>query len=54
VDGGASFRLWKLAIPTNAGLNALTVIDPNFVYVFGDPEGGSGFISKTSTLLIGL
>ena len=54
VDGGASFRLWKLATPTNAGLNALTVIDPNFVFVFGDPESGSGFISKTSSLLIGL
>ena len=54
VDGGASFRLWKLAIPTNAGLNSLFIVDPNVVFVFGDPQGGFGFISRTTSLLIGL
>jgi photosystem II stability/assembly factor-like uncharacterized protein len=54
VDGGASFRLWKLAIPTNAGLNSMFLVDPNIVFVFGDPQGGEGFISKTASNLIGL
>jgi photosystem II stability/assembly factor-like uncharacterized protein len=54
VDGGASFRLWNLNMPTNSGLNALAVIDHNLVYVGGEPQGGSAFISKTTTQVIGV
>jgi len=48
-DGGASFRLWDLSMPVNSGLNALAVIDINYVFVAGDqhPGGGTAFISKT-------
>lgn len=54
VDGGASFRLWSLNLPTNAGLNALSVVDPNVVFVGGEPQGGTAFISKTVSTFIGL
>ena len=53
-DGGATFLLWSLNIPTNSGLNALDVIDLNYVYVAGDPQGGTAFISKTDPQIIGL
>ena len=50
-DGGATFRLWSHAMPTNSGLNALAIIDQNYVFVGGDahPAGGTAFISKTKT-----
>lgn len=53
IDGGASFRLWSLNMPTNAGLDALFVVDHNFVFVGGDPQGGTAFISKTVTNIAG-
>jgi hypothetical protein len=53
VDGGASFRLWSLNMPTNAGLNDLFIVDPNIVFVGGDPQGGTAFISKTVSNIIG-
>jgi photosystem II stability/assembly factor-like uncharacterized protein len=53
-DGGATFRLWALNIPTNAGLNALYVCNPNYIFVAGEPQGGWAFVSKTSTSFIGL
>lgn len=55
-DGGASFRLWSLNMPTNSGLNALAIIKDNFVFVGGDqhPVGGTAFVSKTQTLLTSL
>jgi photosystem II stability/assembly factor-like uncharacterized protein len=52
-DGGAAFRLWRLNIPTNSGLNILAVVDPNTVYVAGEPNGGLGFISRTNSTLLG-
>jgi hypothetical protein len=54
IDGGASFRLWKLSLPTNSGLNALAVVDQNVVFVGGEPQGGSAFISKTISNFIGI
>jgi photosystem II stability/assembly factor-like uncharacterized protein len=54
VDGGASFRLWTLNMPTNSGLNALAVVDPNIVFVGGEPQGGSAFISKTVSNFVGI
>lgn len=53
-DGGANFRLWNLNIPTNSGLNCIAVVDPNIVFVGGDPQGGIGFISKTKSQLTGV
>jgi photosystem II stability/assembly factor-like uncharacterized protein len=55
-DGGASWRLWALNLPTNSGLNALEIIDPNFVFVGGNahPSGGFAFISKTKSNLYDL
>jgi len=44
-DGGAQFQLWSLNLPTNTGLNALFIVDPNYVYVAGD----TGFITKASS-----
>lgn len=54
VDGGASFHLWNLNIPTNSGINVIVEVDPNVVYVGGDPHGGTAFISKTNTVLLGV
>jgi photosystem II stability/assembly factor-like uncharacterized protein len=54
VDGGASFRLWTLNMPTNAGLNAISVVDQNVVFVAGEPQGGSAFISKTVSNFVGI
>jgi len=53
-DGGANFRLWNLNIPTNDGINCLEVVDPNIVFVGGDPQGGTAFISKTKTQILGI
>lgn len=44
-DGGAQFRLWSLNLPVNTGLNALFVVDPNYVYTGGD----TGFVTKASS-----
>jgi photosystem II stability/assembly factor-like uncharacterized protein len=54
IDGGAFFRLWSLGLPVNSGINDLFVVDQNIVYVAGDPQGSYGFISKTTSQLIGL
>lgn len=48
-DGGAQFQLWSLNIPTNAGLNALFVVDHNYVYIGGEPQGSTAFITKASS-----
>ncbi|KKN38126.1 hypothetical protein LCGC14_0756480 [marine sediment metagenome] len=48
-DGGAQFQLWSLNIPTNVGLNALFVVDPNYIYIGGEPQGSSAFITKASS-----
>lgn len=53
-DGGAQFLLWSLNMPDNAGLNCLAVVDPNIVYVGGDPYSGTAFISRTRTQLLGV
>jgi photosystem II stability/assembly factor-like uncharacterized protein len=53
IDGGATFRLWNLNVPTNAGLNALFIADPNIVFVGGEPQAGTAFISKTISNVIG-
>ena len=53
VDGGASFRLWNLNIPDNDGLNALEVVDPNVVFVGGEPYGDIAFISRTKSQVLG-
>lgn len=53
-DGGASFLLWSLNMPTNAGLNALFLVDPNYAFVAGDPQDGTAFVSKTNPTIIGL
>lgn len=56
VDGGATFRLWALAMPTNSGLNALFVVDQNLVFVAGDahPVEGDAFLTRTQSSLIGI
>lgn len=54
VDGGASFRLWSLAVPTNAGLNAMAIIDPNIVWVGGEVQGTYAALTRTQSNLIGL
>jgi hypothetical protein len=53
VDGGASFRLWSLNIPTNAGINALATVNPNVVFAGGEPQGGTAFITRTTSNIIG-
>jgi photosystem II stability/assembly factor-like uncharacterized protein len=45
-DGGSDWEL--LTTPTNAGLNALAVINENLAYVVGNAQGGSGFVGKIS------
>lgn len=50
VDGGTGFYLWKLAIPTNTGLNDINVVDGNFIWVVGN----DGFVTLTSSNFIGL
>ena len=56
VDGGASFRLWSLAVPANGGLDALEVIDANVVVVGGDNSSlyNDAVITRTTTNIIGL
>jgi photosystem II stability/assembly factor-like uncharacterized protein len=54
IDGGATFRLWSLAVPTNSGLNALEVVDPNIVWVGGDVQGTYAALTRTQSNLIGL
>lgn len=49
-DGGAGFYLWTLNIPTNDDLNAIDVIDPNFVWVVGD----IGFVTLTNSQVFGV
>lgn len=46
VDGGASWE--KLTTPTNAGLNALAVIDENLAFAAGNAQGGTAVILKIS------
>jgi len=48
-DGGAQFKLWNLNTPTNAGLNALFVVDSNYVYIGGNAYSGTAFITKASS-----
>jgi photosystem II stability/assembly factor-like uncharacterized protein len=52
-DGGATFRLWNLNIPTNVGLNTLAPIDANVVFTGGEPQGGFGFITRTKSVALG-
>lgn len=52
-DGGATFRLWSLNMPTNSGINALCIIDQNVMYAGGEPQGSMAFITKTKTNLYG-
>jgi len=42
--GGTTWR--ALATPTNAGLNAVHVVNPNLAFVVGEPQGGTAFIAK--------
>jgi len=53
-DGGATFTVWALNTPTNSGLNALSIIDQNYVFIGGEPNGGTAFVSKTDPQIIGL
>lgn len=53
-DGGAQFRVWNLATPTNSGLNHVAIVDQNIVYIAGEPHSSMGFISLTSSNMIGL
>ena len=53
-DGGATFRLWNLNLPTNNGLEALYVVDQDVVFVGGQPVLASAFISRTQTQIFGL
>jgi hypothetical protein len=55
-DGGASWRIWDLAlnINPNNGLDAMAVVDENRVVVGGAPYpwvGGTAFLSRTETEL---
>ena len=52
-DGGATFRLWNLNLPVNAGLNTLAPIDANVVFTAGEPQGGFGFITRTKSVALG-
>lgn len=52
-DGGASFRLWSLNIPTNSGINDLAIVDPNVVFAGGEPQGGTAFITRTKSVVLG-
>ena len=54
LDGGATFRLWTLNLPTNSGLSQLAVVDANVVWVTGAPHSGVGFMTKTKSQLLGV
>lgn len=45
-NGGHDWE--KLTTPTNAGLNALAVIDENLAFAAGNAQGGTAFIGKVS------
>lgn len=47
-DGGTTWRAEVLVgtTPTNAGLDAIFVCDPNMVYIGGEPQGGTSYIAK--------
>jgi photosystem II stability/assembly factor-like uncharacterized protein len=53
IDGGATFRLWKLNVPTNAGLLALAIVDPNVVWTGGIAQGTYSALTKTLSNIIG-
>lgn len=53
VDGGASWLLYNLNMPTNSGLNALFVVDINYVMAGGDAHDDQGFLTKTKTNVYG-
>ena len=53
-DGGAQFLLWSLNMPTNDGLNALFVVNQNYVFVGGDPQGGTAFVTKAESQIIAI
>lgn len=52
-DGGASFKVWNLAINVvpNYGLNCIYPIDVNRVVVGGDPYMGTALVLRTDTTL---
>ena len=52
-DGGATFRIWNLNMPTNSGLSALAPIDANVAFVGGNAHGGTAFISRTKSSVLG-
>jgi len=54
IDGGASFRLWDLNMPTNSGIDSLFMVDVNTVWAIGQAHSGSTFITRTNTRIIGL
>lgn len=53
-DGGANFRLWNLNVPENSGLNALFVVNPNYVFVGGDAHESVAFVTKTNSNGLGV
>ena len=53
-DGGAQFKLWSLNTPTNAGLNALFVVDPNYVFIGGNAYDSTAFITKASSQIVAI
>jgi photosystem II stability/assembly factor-like uncharacterized protein len=52
-DGGSTFRIWSLNIPTNSGINTLAPIDPNICFAAGEPQGGTAFITRTKSTVLG-
>jgi hypothetical protein len=52
-DGGATFRIWNLNMPTNSGINTLAPVDPNVVFAGGEPQGGIAFITRTKSSVLG-
>jgi photosystem II stability/assembly factor-like uncharacterized protein len=54
IDGGASFRLWKLNTPSNSGLARLECVDDNTVWVIGAAHTGSTFLTRTNSRAISL
>jgi hypothetical protein len=56
IDGGSSFRLWSLGIPTNGGVNDIVALDPNLLYVAADAESmyNTIVITRTTSNVIGI
>ena len=56
IDGGATFRLWDLNIPTCGTVDALAVIDQNIVFAGGDNTVlyDNVVITRTMSNIIGL